>query len=140
MTVMVPSRSLVTKASGPEGFEVQAVSVTARRKILPQRRKGAKPAGLQEPFFAPLRLCGKYSLFLMLGTAPLATAATPPHHTTASDAEDRKDPTGPNAPDTLPVALLQTHATPPVRCATPLNVRAPRNSPPETPKQNSALY
>src|SRR6476619_2906546 len=34
--------------------------------MLPQRRKGAKPAGLQEAFFASLRLCGRkfFSLFI----------------------------------------------------------------------------
>jgi len=40
---------LVTKASGPEGFEVQLESVRASRKILPQRRNGAAS------FVAPLR-------------------------------------------------------------------------------------
>src|SRR5215204_4569420 len=105
MTVIVPSRSLVTKASGPEGFEVQLASVKANKRMLPQRRNDTKPAGLPVEFFvssvAPLRRC--VSIF-MSGTAPPSTASTLQHHTTASGAADPKDPTGPNVSYNLPSA------------------------------------
>src|SRR5215213_4264934 len=115
MTVMVPSRSLVTKASGPEGFEVQLASVRA-----PKTRS--------------------IFVLLMSGTAPFLMATTPQHRTTTANAADRKDPTDPSEPGNPPYASLQTRATTRARCATPPNVPAPHNSPRETPTRNNVLY
>src|SRR5215213_373112 len=140
MTVIVPSRSLVTKASGPAGFEVQLASMSAN-KTFTQRRKDAKPARLQVAAFASLRLCVKISsLKLMLDTAPPATASTPQHHTTTAGVLDPTNPTGPSVFGNPLCASLGKHATTRARCATPPNAPASRNSPPETPTQNSALY
>jgi hypothetical protein len=56
-----------------------------RRRVLTQRRKGAKPAGLQPQdvaaYVAPLRLCVNIFFGFTSDTAPLATASTPRHHT-----------------------------------------------------------
>src|ERR1044072_926768 len=92
MTVIVPSRSLVTKASGPDGFDVQLASMRANKKTLPQRRHGAAS------FVAPLRhRVRNPSLKFMLDTVPPSRASTPRHHTTTAGASDPIGPTGPTA-------------------------------------------
>src|SRR5829696_2466227 len=66
ITVIVPSRSLVTNASGPAGRDVQLVSARrSKKEYLPQRHKGAEQAAKRRTLnflassFAPLRLCGR---------------------------------------------------------------------------------
>src|SRR6185503_12242801 len=107
---MVPSRSLVTKASGPDGLELQAV----KRRILTQRRNGAtteiKSLRFRTHFsVAPLRRCVSI-LLLISDTAPHALATTHRRRKAHADAPDRSNRSDPNVFDNLPCAS-QTLAT-----------------------------
>src|ERR1044072_1322594 len=109
MTVIVPSRSLVTKASGPDGFDVQLASMRANKRILTQRRNGAASS------VAPLRRRVRKPFLLMLDTAPPSTASAPRHHTTTAGVVDQRDPTGPTVPYNPLCASPRRHATPRAR-------------------------
>src|SRR5215211_1979966 len=142
MTVMVPSRSLVTYASGPEGLREQLATQRKSRRMLTQRRSCAtedaeKTSSISAAFVAPLRRCG--SIFFISDTASPSTATAHQHRTATADAPDRKGPTGPNVFDNPLSASPLPRAATPVQSATPPDAPGRHNYPPKTPSHNSAL-
>src|SRR6185503_14294090 len=112
ITVIVPSRSLVTNANGPTGLLVQAVNET--------RSNSARN--------------------FMMEIAPSSAATIPQHRKAVADAVGRKGQAGPSECDNLPHASPRKYEAMSDRYSTPIDARAPRTYLPETPRQNSDLH
>src|SRR6185369_470287 len=138
ITVIVPSRSFVTKANGPAGLFVQFVSTSNRKQNSTQRRKGAKEFHFS--FFSPLRLCEHTSPNFMTEIAPSSAATTHLHHKGVADAVDRKDQAGPSVCDNPPLASPRRYGVTRDQYSRPKAAQTPHIHQQETLRQNSDLY